>query len=384
MANEPKKSKYIKSGNEKPTSKYIRANGEQRQSKYIKTDADRNAERDRRASKYANSTSYRKTAASTNLSNRTARTETKVADKQTEKPKSEVKLPKEVTSLDEVRESKGNQTSIFTNKKADRSAYKHYKEVEETPDDNRRATQIVRNALIITGLLIVSVMINFIVLNQNGEIKFFPTFLSVEFSAIPEFIATLAFGPIVGVGIVIVKNVIHMIIAHPYVPVSEMSNIILDSFFIFLGGWLYTRRMFNFKPSAPQKKVKGKDYRTRRILFAGFVGTIATTIASFFTTRFMAYPIIVRVYGSKSDSFSDVVILQSYQDAVVRIREAAPALGKLMPDIGTSFNRAILMFNVPMTFVKFAFITVIVALLYPPISDFLHYRVKSKRKKHRR
>ncbi|MBR0412132.1 MAG: hypothetical protein IJI47_01000 [Eubacterium sp.] len=386
MANEPKKSKYFKSGDEKPTSKYRRAEGEQKKSKYIKTDSDRNAEKDKRANQYANKTSYRKNAASTNLSNRTAvsqskaaRSESKKADGSETKLRKDIKLPKEVTSIDEPIESKGNQASIFTNEKADRSAYKHYKEAEETPDENRRATQLVRNGLIIGGLLIVSIIINFIVLNQNGEIKYLPSFLSVEFSAIPEFIATLAFGPIVGVVIVLVKNVVHMILNQPSF-VSEMSNFILDSLFIFFGGWLYTRRMFNFKPSHPQKMVKGKDYRTRRILFAGTVGTVITTIASFFTTRFLAYPLIIRVYGTRY-GYSAVEILRTYQIALKNVRAAAPFIGWRIPDIGDSLTRAIIIYNVPITFAKFMFITVVVALLYPPISDFLHYRIKSKRSK---
>lgn len=377
MANEPKKSKYIKSDSDKTTSKYIRSDGNQKKSKYLKSDADRLAEKEKRANRYASSTSYRKNAASTNLSNRTASARPEI--KKTNKPNTELKLPKEVTSLDEVRESKGDQSSIFTNEQADKNAYRHYKEVEETPDDNRRATQIVRTGLIIAGLLIVAIAINFIVVNQNGEIKYLPTFLSVEFSAIPEFIATLAYGPVVGVVIVLIKNVVHMIFNQPSF-VSEISNFILDSFFIFLGGWIYTRRMFNFKP-ATQKVVKGKDYRTRRILFAGFIGTVVTTFASFFTTRFFAYPLLIRLYSKQYDNNLDGLILQSYQDAVDNIREAAPAFGKLLPDIGVSFSKAILSFNVPITFVKLIFITIIVALLYPPISDFLHYRVKSKRRK---
>ena len=84
MANEPKKSKYIKSDSDKTTSKYIRSDGNQKKSKYLKSDADRLAEKEKRANRYASSTSYRKNAASTNLSNRTASARPEI--KKTNKP----------------------------------------------------------------------------------------------------------------------------------------------------------------------------------------------------------------------------------------------------------------------------------------------------------
>lgn len=366
--NEPRKSKYFKTEGDAPKSKYFREEGSERKSKYFKSEADRKAE----AEKSNRSTGgiYHKNAGDTNLKNRTTRTEA-------QEHRSKGKLPQEITSLDEARHSKGDHSSIFTNEKADKDAYMHYKEVEEAPDDNRRATQIIRTILICIALLIVAIGLNMFVVNMHGEIKFMPTFLTIEFSAIPEFIAALAYGPIVGVAIIVIKNVFHMIVYQSFV--SEMSNMILDTFFIFLGGLIYTRRMFNFKPQNSALKYKrGKDYRTRRILAAGFAGTIATCIATFFTTRYISYPLIVRYYGAKSPMYSDVSILASYQDAVERIRDAVPAgIAEKIPDVGTSFVRAILMFNVPLTFLKFLFITIIVALLYPPISDFLHYRVRS-------
>ena len=374
--NEPKKSKYFKTENDTPKSKYFREEGTERRSKYIKTDSDRKSEKER-TTRSSSSGIYHKSADGRNLSNRATREEI-------EKRRAKGKLPQEVTSLDEARESKGDHSAIFTNEKADKDAIKHYIEAEEAPDDNRRATQYIRNILISVAMLIIAIALNMFIINVRGEIKFMPTFLTMEFSAIPEFISALAFGPVVGLAIVFVKNVLHMVIYQSFV--SELSNMVLDTFFIFIGGYLYTRRMFNFNPHSSALKYKrGKDYRTRRILFAGFIGTIATSIATFFTTRYLSFPLIVRFYGAKSPRYSDENILLSYQQAVERIRDSvSPAIAAKIPDVGNSFNRAILMFNVPLTFIKFMFITIVVALLYPPISDFLHYRVKSKSQRRHR
>ena len=385
MANqrEPKKSKYFRDANDKPTSKYIKSEGAKSTSKYIKTEGDRKAEKAKAEQRNPQKTSYRKSAATSNVSNRT---DNKAVRKPTPKPKTD-NLPEEVSSLDEVQERKGDQASIFTNKEADLNAIRNYKEAEQTPDESRRKTQTVRNILLITALLVVAVMIQFIIVNQRGEIEFMPRFLTIEFSAIPEFIASLAFGPVVGVVMIVLKNIIHILLT-PLIlhtnpsDISELSNTILDSFFIFLGGWIYTRRMFNFKPQKNlHKTAGGKDYRTRRIMLGGFVGTLSTSIATFFTTRFMAYPLIVRLYGPKSPAYTDVSILATYNEALENIGKSFPEIADKIPEINNSFNRAILMFNVPLTFLKYIFITVIVALLYPPISDFLHYRVRSKKRK---
>ncbi len=381
--NEKKKSKYFKDDSNKRTSKYIKAEGAQTKSKYFKTDEDRAAEQTKVENRTVRKTSYHKTDDSENLTNRAYQERIAAARAKNDET---IKMPQEVTSLDEAMEHKGDHASIFTNKEADISALHHYREAEQTPDESRRRRQIFRNILICIVITIIAVVINFIVVNQNGEIEFMPAFLTMEFSAVPEFIASLAYGPVVGLAIVVVKNVLHILLtplilhSNPSF-ISEMSNVILDTFFIFLGGWIYTRRMFNFTPAKKSQNLKkGKDYRTQRILLGGFVGTAATSIATFFTTRFLSYPLLIRFYSSRYSDFSDLLILQSYQTAVDNIRKSIPALANIIPDINNSFNRAILVFNVPLTFMKFLFITIVTALLYPPISDFLHYRVRSKRR----
>ncbi len=374
-----KKSKYFRNPEEKQQSKYIRSEDDKTHSRYIKTDEDRKREQEKKNTRTRRGISYHKDRNSSSAER--AREEFNARNAQRLSH-----LPEEVSSLDEAMKGKGDQTAIFTKEKADKSAYKHYREAEETPDESRRVRQIVKIGLINIGLLAVAIGMNFMQF-KVGKISYLPDFLSVEFSVIPEFIGSLAYGPVVGVAIALIKNVLHMIYSHGYA--SEVSNFILDSFFIFVGGWVYTRRMFNFKASVSSrqrtasKDKRVKNYRVRRILLGGMIGTVATSIATFFTTRYLAYPILIRqnaAYGC----FTDEILLAQYQQALDNINAALPSgLAGIVTEVG-SFSRAILLFNVPITFIKFTLITLVTAVLYPPISDFLHNRVSHRKHKSHR
>ena len=390
--NEPKKSKYFRDASDKPKSKYIKSEGTVTKSKYIKSDEDREnekkkatAEEIKKAKKsYSRSTSQHRDASQTNLKNRLKAQEAEARANGSDLD--EIKLPEEITSLDEAAQSKGDHTAIFTNEKADKSAYRHYKEAEETPDDSRRATQIVRTALIVLAMLAIALFLNFMTVHFD----FMPSFISVEFSAIPEFIVAIAYGPVFGLAIALAKNVIHMLMNQPSF-ISEVHNFMIDGVFMFVGGWIYTRRMFNFKTSkksgsdsrskkhrSSSHKEGSRDRRTRRILSAGFIATCVTSFVCFFTTRYFAYPLLIRMFSDRG--YSDVEMLFAYQESLDKINAQLPdALSGIITEID-SFSKAILLYNIPLTFVKFLFITVFAALVYPPISDFLHYRLRHKSK----
>ena len=373
MANykEPRKSKYFKDASDnQPKSKYFRQEGEERKSKYFKSASGEDSKNSSSFS-YQNSHigKYHRDAGQNNLQNRTPRPERPA-------PGRKGKLPQEVMSLDEVRESKGDQSAIFTNEKADKNAVKHYVEAEMTPDDNRRASQIVRTALLIVGMLIVAIGMNLF----SFRVPYMPQFLTVEFSAIPEFITSLAFGPVFGVVIALIKNVVHMITHQPSF-ISELQNFVIDTAYIFIGGFIYTKRMFSIKPSQKQYNTK-RAYRSRRILLGGFVGSLTATVIAFFATRYISYPLLMRMFSDYG--YTEKNMLYMYQASLDSINAVLPdVLSGVITSID-SLNKAIVVYNLPMTFIKFMLISIATAILYPPITDYLHYRVKSKKQKRRR
>ena len=83
-----------------------------------------------------------------------------------------------------------------------------------------------------------------------------------------------------------------------------------------------------------------------------------------------------------NNGYTDEALLAAYQESLDMINVDLPEALRLFTSVDNSVSKSILLFNVPLTFIKFFFITIIVALLYPPISDFLHYRVRSKHSHH--
>ncbi|MBQ7203042.1 MAG: hypothetical protein IJS03_03375 [Eubacterium sp.] len=369
-----RKSKYIKDSEQKSTSKYFKSDdsqknaskyfkeeGEQKKSKYLKTDDDRRADKERFAAKTDGTSTYFKTAAPGNLDNRQRQKKARAnADN----------LPQEATSIEDVIKGKGDQKSLFSKKEADKSAKHLYREAERTPDESRRRRTFIRTAIIIFVLFLASFTLNF----AQMHFSFLPSFLNIEFSAIPEYIASLAYGPVVGFGIILVKNVIMAGLRSP-VFVPQLSNLILDTSFVFVGGIFYTRRMFTFREDKKLRRTSGhRDIRIRRILLGGLLGTICNSIATFFTTRYISYPLFDKFFG---EFLNTEKMMNDYQLALEGINTH---LSKpFVTEVG-SLSKAVLIFNVPLTFLKFMFITIIVAAFYPPITDFLHDRATRRRR----
>lgn len=65
-------------------------------------------------------------------------------------------------------------------------------------------------------------------------------FLDVEVSDLPAIIGTLALGPLCGVAIELIKNVLHCFISHTAF-VGELSNFLINGSFVLIVGLIYRR-----------------------------------------------------------------------------------------------------------------------------------------------
>ena len=66
---------------------------------------------------------------------------------------------------------------------------------------------------------------------------------SLEFSAFPELIASLAYGPLYGVAVCLIKNAIHISV-HPNYLITDIADFIIESVFVGVAGMLYLIKMF--------------------------------------------------------------------------------------------------------------------------------------------
>lgn len=167
-------------------------------------------------------------------------------------------------------------------------------------------------------------------------IPIMPSFIKLDFSDLPAIIGAFAYGPIAGIIIELLKNVIHLLASNSLF-IGELSNFILGAIFAGIAGLIY-------------KKSKTK----KMALIAGLTGAAAMAIFSVFSNYFVVYPIYYEAFAPEN------VILDAYNTIL------APTKFQLK-----NMMEALLMFNVPFTFLKGAVCVFVSMLIYKPLSKLL-------------
>ena len=185
---------------------------------------------------------------------------------------------------------------------------------------------------VITGtamLTAVGVILQYIEIS----IPIIPSFIKLDFSDLPELIGAFAYGPVAGVIICLLRNLIHMA-ATSSAGVGELSNFILGAVFSLVAGLIYKR--FKTKKGA---------------VIAGVSGAAAMALVSLPSNYFLIYPLYYSVLGFPEDA-----VLDMYQ--------------AILPSVENIFQ-ALLIFNVPFTFVKALICAIVCMIIYKPLSPLL-------------
>jgi riboflavin transporter FmnP len=170
-----------------------------------------------------------------------------------------------------------------------------------------------------------------------------PSFLKMDLSDIPELIGAFIIGPFGGVLICLVKNLVHLLVSQSGF-VGELSNFMLGAVFSLVAGLIYQRR------------------KTKAVALAAcLASTVAMALVSLPTNYYIIYPIYAKLFGGMQ------TILGLYQ----AILPAADTLWK-----------ALLIFNVPFTFVKGLLCVLVTMLIYKPLSR-LFVQMNNAINKHR-
>ena len=163
-----------------------------------------------------------------------------------------------------------------------------------------------------------------------------PSFIKLDVSDLPELLAAFALGPVWGVTVTLMKNLLFCVLhgtSSNYV--GELCNFLLGSVFAFTAGMVYHR---------------GK---TRKSALLGAVaGAVLMALVSVPVNYFAVYPAYVVVYGLPMDA-----IIGMYQ----AINPAADSLLKCL-----------VLFNVPFTCCKGLLDVALCFLIYKPLSPILH------------
>ena len=168
------------------------------------------------------------------------------------------------------------------------------------------------------------------------SIPIMPAFIKLDISELPALITSFAFGPWWGVLVCLIKNLIHLS-ASQTSGVGEISNFLLGAVFVAVAGFFY------------------KYKHNRKSAFIGsLTGALSMAAAAMAINLFIVYPIYIKIL------MPEEAILGMYQ--------------AILPGVD-SLWKAVLIFNVPFTFVKGMISVVITFIIYHKISPILKGKI---------
>ena len=172
------------------------------------------------------------------------------------------------------------------------------------------------------------------------SIPLMPAFVKLDISDLPALLGTFSLGPVYGVAIQLVKNLIHLPFGSS-AGVGELSNFLLGAVFVFVAGLVYKR------------------HKSRKsALIGSIVGAIAMAAVSLPLNYFLVYPAYVAIYGMPLDA-----IIGMYQEILGSVAQ--------IPTQNALLN-CLLVFNVPFTLCKGILDVALCFLIYKPLSPILH------------
>ena len=172
------------------------------------------------------------------------------------------------------------------------------------------------------------------------SIPIMPAFVKLDISDLPALLGTFSLGPVYGVAIQLVKNLLHLPFGSSAC-VGELSNFLLGATFALIAGIVY------------------KKHKTRSgALWGSVAGAAAMALISLPLNYFIVYPAYVVLYGLPLEG-----IVGMYQAILGTVAQ--------IPTGNALFN-CLLVFNVPFTLCKGLLDVALCFLIYKPLSPLLH------------
>lgn len=167
-------------------------------------------------------------------------------------------------------------------------------------------------------------------------IPIMPGFVKFDFSDLPALLGAFAYGPLAGVLVEFIKNLLHCAVSQS-ATVGELSNFILGAVFAGTAGLIY------------------KHKKTKKMAVTGaLAGSLLMGVISFPSNLFIVYPFYIVAYS------------MDYPTIVGFYKAILPSVNELW--------QCLLIFNLPFTIAKGVISTVIAMLIYKPLSPILKGR----------
>lgn len=173
-----------------------------------------------------------------------------------------------------------------------------------------------------------------ILMLMDFPIVFMPGFLKMDLSEIPAIIGAFSMGPLAGLWIMLLKNLLHLTNSQT-AGIGELANFLVGSAFVLTAGFIYRR------------------YKSRQgAITALLAGTIAMTVAA----AALNYWVLIPLYQA---------VLNFPGEAVVKMGHA---VNPFIINLKTFILFAIIPFNL----LKGLLVSLITILIYKKLSHLLH------------
>ena len=183
---------------------------------------------------------------------------------------------------------------------------------------------------IMSALSIVLMMLEF-------SVPIVPSFLKLDISDFPALLTSFSIGPWAGVAVCLLKNLLHLFFTST-AGVGELANFIISAAFVFPAGLIYFR------------------VRTKTGAMVGaLTGAIISALVCVPVNYFITYPFYAKVMIP--------------MDVIIGLYQA------ILPSID-GLVEALLIFNLPFTFVKGSICILLTFFVYKPLSPILKGKVK--------
>ncbi len=191
-------------------------------------------------------------------------------------------------------------------------------------EKNRKRIRFVVMTGVLGAVATVLMMLSF-------SVPFMPSFIKMDISELPALIATFSMGPVSGVMVCLIKNLINLTMTTTG-GVGELSNFLLGCCLVLPAGLVYQFR------------------KSRRAAFlAALAGSLIMGFASLPLNYFVTYPIYTKILPIEQ-------IVGMYQ--------------AIFPGVNGLLS-CLLLFNVPFTFLKGLIDTLLTFLIYKHISPLI-------------
>ena len=158
-----------------------------------------------------------------------------------------------------------------------------------------------------------------------------PSFIKMDFSDLPALLASFAYGPVSGITVCFVKNVLHLMNTQSG-GVGELSNFILGATFVTISGTIYN-----------------KMHSKKGAIIGSVIGAAVMAVISLFSNYYVVYPVYTAFMPMEA-------IIGAYK--------------VIFSKVNTIWD-CLLVFNVPFTFFKGLCSVAITFLIYKPLSPIL-------------